>query len=113
MHEGARQLDQPFEKQSPRTAALREPERFQNLVRLEEKLTIEAFKIAQIMGVESPSFKRFDDGRYLGALFAHELSPRSAVRSRCYSVHDLRSTVHSPRSLACGQRGNSMDSSSR
>jgi len=72
VHEGSGELNQPLVKRVIRTFALREPEFFQHVVGFEVEPAIEAFEIAQVVGVDIASLKLLDYFRDGAAFFAHE-----------------------------------------
>ena len=70
--ERAGELNEPFIKGIIGAGALGEPEFFQDIVRLKIEPAIEAFKVAEVMGVKIASFELLDQFRDGAAFFAHD-----------------------------------------
>jgi hypothetical protein len=74
MNEGACQLDQCFVKEPLGLGSLSQPKLLQNLVSLEKKLLVEAFKIPQVMSVQVPTLVRPNQASDLIGFVAHGLN---------------------------------------
>src|SRR6185312_12324577 len=72
MHECAGELNQALIKGVIRTAALGEPEFFQDIVGFKIESAIEALEVTQIVGVDVASLKLFNQFRDGAAFFAHD-----------------------------------------
>ena len=71
MDKRAGELDEAFVKRTVWTVPLGQPNLFQDFVRLEEKLAVEAREIAQVMGVQVLALELVNDRRDLVVLLAH------------------------------------------
>jgi hypothetical protein len=69
--ERTRKLNEALIEGMFRAMAVREPELFENFMGFEEKAAIEAFKKAEIMGIQILSVALFDKGDDLGIFFGH------------------------------------------
>jgi len=67
----ARELNEALIEGMFRAVAMREPELFEHLVGFEVKTAVEAFKKAEIMGVQILSLAVFDEGGNFGVFFGH------------------------------------------
>src|SRR5271154_6001765 len=81
MHERARELDESLVKISIRAVSVFEPQIFQHIVRLVEKLAVEAVEIAEVMRVEFVSLEGFDHRGDAGAFVTHGGMLKSNGRS--------------------------------
>jgi hypothetical protein len=71
VNKGPRQLNQAFVEVTFRPLPLAEPDRLDNVVRLEEKLVIKTLEISQIMRIEVSSPKCFDQLFNFAVFFTH------------------------------------------
>lgn len=77
MHKRAGKLDQTLVKRAVRTVFVRQPEVFEDLVRLVKKLVVEAMKIADVVLVELVSLVLFDQRGDAFVFAAHGLRVRA------------------------------------
>src|SRR5262249_49557603 len=78
VHKRASELDQPLVEQIVRAAPARQPELLQHVMRLVEKLLVEAMKVAGVMRVKQATLALGDQGGDLRAFLAHAGSLRGA-----------------------------------
>src|SRR5664280_656795 len=71
MHKRAGKLNQPFVKRVIRTALSRQPELFQDIMRLEKLFAIEIIEVRQVMRIQSPLPEGFNHFRNSIALVGH------------------------------------------
>ena len=83
VNERAGELNQSFVEGIIGTAALGQPEFFENIVGLKVEPAVEAFEIAEIVGVEIASLELLDYFCDSAAFFAHDF--RSALKMRVNS----------------------------
>jgi hypothetical protein len=79
VNEGSCELNQPLVKTIPGTFALCEPEFFQDVVGLVEKLAVKTLKIAEVMRIKALSATALNQGGDLCALIAQ--SPQGSIAS--------------------------------
>jgi hypothetical protein len=72
-------LNQSFVEGVIGAGALGEPEFFQDIVRLKIEPAIEAFKVAEVMGVKIASFELLDQFRDGAGFFAHDVELKVAT----------------------------------
>src|SRR5664280_1839732 len=71
MHKRAGKLNQPFVKRVIRTALSRQPELFQDIMRLEKLFAFEIIEVRQVMRIQSPPPEGFNHFRNSIALVGH------------------------------------------
>ena len=74
MHERTRQLDQSLVEISIIAMPVQQPQILQHVVRLVEKLAVEAIKIAKVMRVQITSSERLNHRGDACAFVAHKLT---------------------------------------
>lgn len=80
VNEPAGKLDEALIEGMFRAVTVGEPELFENFVGFEVKSAIEAFKKAEVMGVQILSVAAFDQGGDFDILFAHRGSLRQRAK---------------------------------
>src|SRR5580698_11486622 len=82
MHEGARQLDEPFVKRAVRAVLVWKPDMLQDIMRLVKKLPVEAMKVTRIMRVNLLSAMRLHHRGHACTFAAHILTLQKKTEKR-------------------------------